>query len=265
MPPLISLVVPIYNRDRYLAATLHSILSQTYPHFELILWDDGSTDHSLAIAHQFAQQDARIQVIVAPHQGLTAALRSAFTRAQGEYLAWVDSDDWLAPTALAQTVDLLQSQPHVGLVYTQYLTMNEHDQILGLGARCKLPYSPKRLLVNFMTFHFRLFRRSGFDQVGGIDPACELVPDYDLCLRFSEQSRILLLPQPLYYYRIHAHSMSQQQALATIQQSQAAVNRALLRRDLAEICELRVEILPVGNSCKSRFSLHPKVTGSPTV
>jgi glycosyltransferase involved in cell wall biosynthesis len=166
MPPLISIVVPIHNRYRYLAATLHSIRSQTYPHFELILWDDGSTDHSLAIAHQFAQQDARIQIVAAPHQGLTAALRSAFALAQGDYLAWVDSDDWLAPTALAQTVDLLHHHPTVGLVYTHYLTMNEHDQILGLGSRCGLPYSPKRLLVNFMTFHFRLFRRRVFDQVG---------------------------------------------------------------------------------------------------
>jgi hypothetical protein len=66
------------------------------------------------------------------------------------------------------------------------------------------------------------------------------------------------MPLPLYFYRVHTHSMSQQQALAMIRQSQAAVNRALLRRGIAESCELRVEISSVGDRLQSHFSLHPK-------
>jgi glycosyltransferase involved in cell wall biosynthesis len=121
MPTFVSLVIPVYNREAYLAATLDSILGQTYPHFELLLWDDQSTDGSLAIAQQYATQDARIRVVAAPHQGFTASLRAAFPLTLGSYIAWVDSDDVLAPTALTETVAILDQQPQVGLVYTDYI------------------------------------------------------------------------------------------------------------------------------------------------
>lgn len=68
-PPLISLVTTIYNRQPFLAQTVESILAQTYPHFELILWDDGSSDRSADLAQTYAQQDNRIRSIVAKHQG----------------------------------------------------------------------------------------------------------------------------------------------------------------------------------------------------
>ncbi|WP_265278363.1 hypothetical protein [Nostoc sp. KVJ3] len=85
-------------------------------------------------------------------------------------MGWVDSDDILAPTALEQTISILNNHPKVGLVYTDYQLMDEQGNLHGIGQRCQIPYSKERLLVDFMIFHFRLIRRTVYEQVGGIDP-----------------------------------------------------------------------------------------------
>jgi cellulose synthase/poly-beta-1,6-N-acetylglucosamine synthase-like glycosyltransferase len=78
-------------------------------------------------------------------------------------VGWVDSDDVLAPTALRETVAVFQAQPAVGLVYTNYQVIDEQGHIKYNGRACQIPYSPDRLLLDFMTFHFRLIRRSVFE------------------------------------------------------------------------------------------------------
>lgn len=156
----ISLVITVYNRERYLAAAIESVLNQTRTELELLIWDDGSTDGSLAIAHDYAKQDKRVRVVATPHTGRGQALHDALANTTGRYLGWVDSDDLLSPTALEITAALLDSQASVGMIYTDYLVMDETGQIKGLGKRCQIPYSSERLLVEFMTFHFRLIRRN---------------------------------------------------------------------------------------------------------
>src|SRR5512141_3057696 len=104
MVPLISIVILCHNRERFLAQAIESVLAQTYTDFELLVWDDGSTDGSVAIAQIYAQQDPRVRVVAAAHQGKTSARHASIAATRGEFLGWVDSDDWLAPTALAQTM-----------------------------------------------------------------------------------------------------------------------------------------------------------------
>jgi glycosyltransferase involved in cell wall biosynthesis len=258
MPTPVSLAIAIYNRESYLPGTIESILTQTYPHFELILWDDSSTDSSLKIAQHYATLDARVRVVAAAHQGFTPALKSALALTVGTYLGWVDSDDLLAPTALAETVAVLDSHPDKGLVYTDYQLIDEQDQGVGMGGRCTTPYDKNQLLVQFMVFHFRLMRRSVFEQVGGIDRVSGLVPDYDLCLRLSEVTEFYPLKQCLYSYRLHAASMSEQKQQQTIQDSKQAVNRALQRRGLADRYELCVQLSQLDNKLQSQFKLQAK-------
>jgi glycosyltransferase involved in cell wall biosynthesis len=258
--PQVSLVMPIYNRQDYLPTAIESIQAQTYPDWELILWDDQSTDRSLEIARHFSLQDARIRVVAAPHQGFSRSLESALGLARGTYLGWVDSDDRLCPAALAETVAILNQHPTIGMVYTDYDLIDIHNQVLGRGIRCAIPYSKNRLLVEFMTFHFRLMRRSVFEQAGGIDPSLDLVPDYDLCLRLAEVTPIHHLPQPLYEYRVHPHSMSHQQRLELIGNSKIAVERALQRRGLADTYALHVELVQSDGEVLSQFSLRRKVS-----
>ena len=241
----------VYNRADYLTGAIGSVIAQTYSDWELIVFDDGSTDRSLDIANSFATNDSRIQVISSPHLGRTTALQKAHAHARGEYLGWIDSDDWLAPEAIEATVNILQQSPQVGMVYTNHLLVNFQGQILGEGKRCQIPYSKERLLVDLMTFHFRLFRRQVFERVGGIDPFFPVAIDYDLCLRFSEITQIQHLPLPLYYYRVHRHSISTARRLEQIHYSTKAIENALTRRGLNSQLQLDVDV-------SARFKLRRK-------
>ena len=239
----ILLVIPAYNRERFVGAAIKSVLAQTRRDFELIVWDDGSTDGTLAAAREAAGDDPRVRVVAGEHHGVARTLNDAIRSSAGAYIGWVDSDDLLAPTALAETAAVLDASPAVGMVYTSYLVMDEAGTVRGPGKRCQIPYSPQRLLIDFMTFHFRLIRRSAFDQVGGLDETMPSAEDYDLCLRLSEVTEIRHIDQPLYFYRVHDDSDSQAGRVKQILASRDAINRALVRRGMDSTHELCVQIV----------------------
>lgn len=247
MTVAISLVMTTHNRERYLAAAIESILKQTRSDFELLIWDDGSTDASLEIARSYAQQDTRIQVIEAVHQGRVLALQWAIEQTTGTYLGFIDSDDLLAPTALQKTAAILDAQPAIGWVYTDYLDIDQQGKVLGYGHRCRIPYSSDRLLVDFMTHHFRLLRRSVYEQAGGLDSSMQCAEDYDLCLRLSEISKVQRIRKPLYLYRNHPENIGM---LEKIVWSREAIQRALKRRGLDQ--HFQIDVI------RNHFILHQK-------
>ena len=226
----ISIVITTYNREHYLSAAIKSILAQTHQDFELLIWDDGSTRNDLEIARKFAAQDPRVRVVAAKHQGRGLALKEAIAQTKGTYIAWVDSDDLLAPTALEKTAALLNTHPEVGLVYTDYLVIDKNGKITGKGSRCPIPYSKERLLRQFMTFHFRLIRRCVFEAVGGINASLEYAEDYDICLRLSEVTEVRHINTPLYYYRNHKDSICYQQQVKQNSHARKAIAQAIKRR-----------------------------------
>ncbi|HZG41163.1 MAG TPA: glycosyltransferase, partial [Nodosilinea sp.] len=230
-----------YNRERYVGAAIASVLAQTYPHFELVVWDDGSMDNTVAIARSYADRDRRVKVVAAPHQGRVASLNAAMDQTHGTYLGLVDSDDLLAPTALADTAAVLDAQPKVEWLYTDHLLIDPEGQPLGYDPRRHIPYSPLGLLVDFMTFHFRLMRRSLFDRVGGFVGSPDYAEDYDLCLRLAEISAPYHLQKTLYFYRHHGGNISQRYADRQLNDAQQAVERAIQRRGLADQLTLTVE------------------------
>jgi glycosyltransferase involved in cell wall biosynthesis len=258
MSSLVSLVMTVYNRENYLSQALDSILAQTYSHWHLTIWDDGSTDSSPAIAKHYARLDSRIHFIQASHAGATSSLAAAMktivrhcpvlpnldlaetSESMYRYFAWVDSDDLLAPTALAKTVNILDKKPEIGMVYTDYHSIDPIGRDLGLGTRCQIPYSKERLLIDFMTFHFRLIRWEIYDAIGGIDLAFTQAHDYDVCLKISEVTEIYHYPQPLYYYRLHPTMVSRIQQTVVVACAAMAVRNALVRRGLSDRYRLNV-------------------------
>ncbi len=237
----VSLIITVYNCQQYLEQAIASVVKQTYQDWELIIWDDGSSDRSSEIAQSFAEIEPRIKLVIESHQGRNAALRKAHVLTEGEYVAYLDADDLLFPTTLQETVDILESNLQYGMVYTDHKIIDSQNWGRGIGTRCHIPYSPQRLLVDFMTFHFRLIRRGVFESVGGITQESGIAEDYDLCLRLSEVTQIYHLTKPLYYYRIHESQMSQEHYLIQMRDSEQAVNRALQRRGLAEKYRLYVD------------------------
>lgn len=254
MSPPISLIITVYNQERYLGAAIESVLAQTRQDFELLVWDDGSGDRSQDIARHYAASDRRIQVIAAEHSGRAPSRKAALALCQGTYIGWLDSDDLLAPTALEETAAFLEAHPKVGLVYTDYVIIDAKGNVKGIGQRCGIPYSKNRLLIDFMTFQFRLMRRDIYSQVGGIDESMAMAEDYDLCLRLSEVTPIKHLTQPLYQYRIYKPNTMHQQ-IEQLEWTAEASRRAIVRRSLADSYELDVQII-------GRFSLRRKESSS---
>jgi glycosyltransferase involved in cell wall biosynthesis len=109
MQPLVSVLIPAYNSANWISETIQSVLAQTWPHLEIIVVDDGSTDRTLAIAQTFVSD--RVQVFTQPNRGAAAARNHALCQAQGDYMQFIDADDLLASDKIAQQIKLLQSSP----------------------------------------------------------------------------------------------------------------------------------------------------------
>jgi glycosyltransferase involved in cell wall biosynthesis len=243
VPAAISIVIPVYNRRQWVGEAIRSVLAQTFRDFELIVWDDGSTDDTLEFVRRTVGDDPRVRVVAGEHRGQVPSLIDVIAMTGGKYLGWVDSDDRLASTALAETAAVLDARPGVGMVYTSYSAMTEGGAVRGPGKRCQIPYSKDRLLIDFMTFHFRLIRRAVYDQVGGVETVCARAEDYDLCLKISEVAEIHHLKRPLYDYRVHDASISSAERVEQILAAKRAVERALARRGMNEEYELDVQIV----------------------
>ena len=247
-----TVVLPLYNRAAHVGEAVRSVLAQTHPDWRLIVHDDGSTDDSLAVARAAAAGDGRVSFHRSQtNRGLTPTLVDACRLAQTPYLGTLDSDDRLHPDCLAATAAVLDAEPDVGMAYTRYRRIGPAGQDGGVGPRSLRPFDANRLLVDFMCFHFRLIRRSIYEQVGGFDVAYVRAQDYDLCLRLSEVTRVVQIPRPLYDYRVHDDSASIRDRYRQIDDARRAVEAALVRRGAADEWELAVQIT-------SKFRLLPK-------
>ena len=233
MDSLVSIAVPLYNTARFLPAALDSLRAQDYPYWECLLWDDGSTDGSGEIAASYAIRDPRFRLLGdGRNHGNPAALAQALAMAQGAFVGVLDSDDLLEPDALSSMLGFMAPRPQLGMAYSQYVEIDEAGDLLGLGKRFETPYSAQRLLLDFMTYHFRLIRAEAYRAVRGYDATLDESADYDLCLRLSECVPIEHLPKPLYRYRIRQSSVSHGSRLRQVRTAFDAARRAVQRRGL---------------------------------
>ena len=257
MPDLISIAVPIYNTARFLPAALDSLLAQDYPHWECLLWDDGSTDGSGDIAAGYAVRDPRFRVLGdGRNRGVSATCAAALSEARGEYVAILDSDDMLEPDALSSMLAFMHANPRLGMAYSEYVEVAEDGHYLAPGRRFQRPYSAHNLLVDFITYQFRLIRAEAYRTVGGVDASMPVAYDYDLCLRLSERVEVGHLPKPLYRYRMRDASISHASRLRQVRASFDAAQRALQRRGLQGKYALALGV-------RARHVLRPKDASSP--
>jgi glycosyltransferase involved in cell wall biosynthesis len=240
----VTIIITVYNRELFIKDAIASVINQRYTNWNLLIWDDGSTDNSILISKSFCKIDTRIKLIRAEHQGQTKSLLHAMELAQNlfnnPYFGWLDSDDILHPEALSLTTEILNKNTLTGMVYTNYININQYNKILRLGSRCQIPYCKDKLLINFMTFHFRLIRFDLYNLVGGVDPNILYVQDYDLCLKLSEVTHIYHLPLILYFYRNHSANISTTQNQSILDYSCKAINNALIRRNLHHSIKLTI-------------------------
>lgn len=238
--PAISIITTVYNRAAFLEAAVRSVRAQTFGDFEHIVFDDGSDDGSIELARRLASEDARVRLIESAHVGVVGALKAAHGYARGRFIGWVDSDDLLVETALEETMAALGARPDAGLVFTDHVLIDAESRVVVEAARPMRAFSAERLLTEFVSFHFRLFRREVFESCGGIDDSFSAAADYDFCLRASEVCRFIHLPRVLYCYRVHGGAISRVRRAEQIENSRRAVEAALRRRGLSVRVRLEV-------------------------
>lgn len=243
--PTVSIIVTIYNREKYLHQCLDSVLAQTFQNWECVLWDDGSTDSSRAIALEYAGKDSRFVVLGSlSNLGAAQSLDSAIASANGAYVGLLDSDDWLQQEAIRKCLEPFMNGLDVGVVYSKYEEVDTEGKFIQHGRCADVPFDSYKFLFQFMAFHFRLFRRSLYFLVGGVDTNLKASIDYDLFLKLSEVTTFFHQPEVLYYYRLHLKQITRDQSLSAVE-SQKVVSAAIARRGLPLKVQLRLEVVAV--------------------
>ncbi|MBD9633303.1 glycosyltransferase family 2 protein [Pseudomonas sp. PDM19] len=208
--PLISVLVPCYNRERYIEETLLSILGQDYPNFELIVVDDGSQDRS-AEKIQALQQEHGFQFYRQANQGVSAALNTALSHARGELVATPDSDDIMMPGRLRLQANYLREHPEVGCLGGRAVYIDADGKHLKGGpGNAVRQYSFDELLGQAIAVGatVAMYRREAMDRVGGYDPQIR-IQDFQMTLKIAHLGyRVEVLPEVVSGYRRHEGNLS---------------------------------------------------------
>jgi glycosyltransferase involved in cell wall biosynthesis len=228
--PLISILTPTFNpNDEFLTGAIESVIAQAYESWELILIDDGSSDsRAHALLKNLGQRDARIQIGVQEHGGISSALNTGLARARGDWIALLDHDDLLEPDALFRAIELVQNDREADVIYS------DEDKIVDgkLAAPLLKPdWSPEFFRTHDYLGHFVVMRRdlaraefrSEFDGA----------QDYDLLLRISEKTdRIRHIPRVLYHWRRTAESTAHniRRKPGALEAGRRAIEEHLVRR-----------------------------------
>jgi len=226
--PSISVAMSVYNGERFLAAAIESVLTQTFSDFEFLILDDGSRDASRAIAAHYAARDPRIRLIARENRGLVASLNELLAGARAPLVARMDADDVSLPERFERQVAYLATQPDVGVLGSWTEDIDENDAAYPLDAQDH-PIDHDQFVTAvdagapLLCHPAVMFRRDLVLSVGGYHPAFRHCEDLDLWLRLASVTRIANLPERLLRYRHYSQQVSSRHA--TEQQVNAAVSR----------------------------------------
>lgn len=206
--PLVSIVTPSLNQAPYLEAAMQSVFAQEYPNIEYILIDGGSTDGSVDFIKQCAAQLA--YWISEPDRGQTDAINKGFARATGKYLAWLNADDRLNPTAMSEAVDFLESHSDVGMIYGDADYIDSRGRVVGRFPAAQTDYAALRRGYVHIPQQATFWRSELWQQVGPLDPSFTFAMDYDLWVRLAKISKLQYLPRLWAQFRLHEDSKTLQ-------------------------------------------------------
>ena len=206
--PLVSIVTPSFNQSPFLEATISSVLHQTYPRVEYLVMDGGSTDGSAEIIRRHSARLAYWQS--QPDRGFGDAIAQGFDRSHGEILAYLNSDDLLAPDAVEVAVGVLVRKPGALMVYGNRVCIDETGALLYYRPSFpKWARSPYSAMVIGQESCF--WRRSAYVEAGGMDPALQFAIDYDLFSRIGRLGPIVFEPRLWGFFRKHPASKTSRQ------------------------------------------------------
>lgn len=203
--PLVSIIIPCYNRAEYLGETIESALAQRYQTVEVIVVDDGSTDTSAAVANRYP-----VRLLRQANSGVAAAMNTGIAASNGELLSTLGSDDLMDPSYLDACVEGLRLDPGASFVYTQMIMFGAVNRVYPVRE-----FDPETLAENDYIPAAFVMRRAAFDAAGPFDTRIVRCEDWDLLLTMAERGmRGVFIPRPLFFYRQHQRSYNSRNFLS---------------------------------------------------
>lgn len=205
--PLVSIITPSYNQGRFLESTVRSVLEQDYPNIEYIIVDGGSTDNSVDIIEKFA--DKLSWWVSEPDKGQTDAINKGFSHANGDILAWLNSDDTYEQGAVREAVEYLTTHADVGLVYGECNFIDEEGHAFGIFPAAQTDYGRLRRGYVHVPQQSSFWRANLWKQVGPLDDSFYFAMDYDLWVRLAKITQVKYLPGRMWAnFRLHSDAKS---------------------------------------------------------
>ena len=211
-PPKVSVIIPSYNGERFIAETVNSVLGQTLRDLELVVVEDGSTDGTRAILRDLAKRDARLRVIEKDNEGLIRTLNRGIAEARGEYIARIDHDDVARPTRLERQAGFLDGNPdYIGVGCLIQVMRADGSHVGKTRIRREVlqhkpgAFPPKQQWLYGPT---PMFRADMLRKAGGYRDKFLASEDRDLCWRIGALGKLERLPEVLVNYRYHESNMS---------------------------------------------------------
>lgn len=213
MQPKVSVIIPVFNGEQYIAMALESVFSQTYQNYEVIVIDDGSTDRTEEIMAPFLSE---LKFIRQPNSGPACARNKGIENSIGEFVAFLDHDDIWLPNKLNLQVPYLEQSKTVSLVYSDFGTFNDQGIIEDSASRARGLFMPSGYVFPYLFFDpicwtsTVLVRRSCLHEIGGFDEdqKIHMAEDYDLWLRLSKKIEFHYINQVTAMYRQSPNSLS---------------------------------------------------------
>jgi len=260
--PLVSVVMAVFNAERFLEQAVRSILEQTYTDFEFIIIDDGSKDGSWDIMAGFGRADPRIRLIrLEKNQGVSTACNAGLEIATGRYIARMDSDDISLPNRLSRQVEFMETHPEIGVLGAGMRYMDESGKLLGVPPHFEGDLSIRwNLLFESPFFNPTvMLRRSILDQNAlRYDLSCvHGEEDYELWSRLLLLTKAENLPDVLVYYRLHTQSLSHRSA-ASQQESVVNISSRAVQAHLPDAPVSWQEIKDLQNAIQGGSSLEKR-------
>lgn len=210
----VSVLMPAFNAEKYIAGAIESVLGQTYNNIELLIIDDGSTDNTLNIIQDFAKSDDRIKMISHPNMGMGNSLNKAMTNTQNEWIIRMDADDVMIENRLERQIKFVEENPEIAVASCLVYYIDEGGQIIGRSSsdlKTKQNFEKYLRSNELIGLHHPgvIMRRSIVQEVGGYRSQYWPADDLDLWNRIAEKGYLILVQQEhLLKYRIHSSSIS---------------------------------------------------------
>ncbi len=203
--PLITVYITNYNYGKFVKKAIDSVLNQTFKNFELIIIDDGSKDKSAKIIKQF-QNKSKIKVVFQKNKGLIVSNNLALRMSKAKYIMRLDSDDWLDPHALEIMFNILERNKKISLVFPDYYEVDKNGKIIGQVRRHD--FKKVKLLDQPAHGACTMIRKENLLDIGGYDEEFNCQDGYYLWLKFIKKYVVRNVNLPLFYYRQHQNSLT---------------------------------------------------------